>query len=133
MQKKSGAKSRPTMQKAVAIKMLGPTAEEAGRRIGCSGAAIRKWPEVLPARLVDRVIAAAVRAQFERTTVSALTGRVTLPPELFAYLWHETLMARAERARKFDAEALARRIAAHREARLASKQRTQARQAAQPG
>lgn len=115
------------MLKSIAIKMLGATTDEAGRRVGCSGAAIRKWPDELPPRLVDRVIAAAVRAQFERTTVSALTGRITLPPELFAYLWHETLMARAERARKFDAEALARRIAEHREAKLA-KQRPQARQ-----
>src|SRR6185436_8878458 len=94
--KNFGAYFQPTMLKSIAIKMLGATTDEAGRRVGCSGAAIRKWPDELPPRLVDRVIAAAVRAQFERTTVSALTGRITLPPELFAYLWHETLMARAE-------------------------------------
>ena len=121
------------MQKSIAIKLLGPTTDEAGHRVGCSGAAIRKWPEVLPQRLVDRVIAASVRAQFERVKVSELTGRITLDPELFAYLWHEELMTRAERARKFNAEALARRISDHREAKLAAKQRTQEQRAGSNG
>ena len=119
------------MKKSIAIKLLGPTTDEAGRRVGCSAQAIRKWPDELPPRLVDRVIAASVRAQFERTPVSSMTGRITLDPDLFAYLWHEELMARAEKARRFDAAALARRIAAHREASQAAKQRPQARQ--QPG
>jgi hypothetical protein len=114
------------MKKSTAIKLLGSTTDEAGRRIGCSGAAVRKWPAELPPRLVDRVIAASVRAQFDRGPVSAMTGRITLAPDLFAYLWHEAVMARAERARKLDADALARRIAEHREAKAARQRKPEA-------
>ena len=121
------------MKKSIAIAMLGPTTDEAGRRIGCSGAAVRKWPDELPPRLVDRVIAASVRAQFDRGPISGITGRVTLHPDLFAYLWHEALMLRAEKARKFDADALARKIAEHREAKAAKQRPVQDRQTSTAG
>ena len=51
------------MNKADAIRLLGGTVAEAARRIGVTGSAISQWPEVLPPRLVDRVVAAIARTQ----------------------------------------------------------------------
>jgi len=75
------------MKKITALTLLGGNTVRVGARIGCTGAAIRKWPEDLPARLVDRVIAAIVRDLVQE---QALMGRkpqhITLPPALLSYL-----------------------------------------------
>lgn len=49
------------MQKLRAIEILGGTVAKAADAIGINSQAISQWPEVLPARLADRVIAACVR------------------------------------------------------------------------
>lgn len=49
------------MQKTDAIKLLGGTVTQAADAIGINTQAISQWPDVLPPRLVDRVIAGCVR------------------------------------------------------------------------
>lgn len=48
------------MDKARAIQNLGGTVE-AAKKCGCSHQAISKWPDELPRRIADRVIAAIAR------------------------------------------------------------------------
>lgn len=55
------------MRKDKAIELLGGTAS-AAREIGVSYQAVDKWPEILPARIADRVL--------------AVLARKHLPPEL---------------------------------------------------
>jgi len=49
------------MHKSKAIELLGGTTASAAAAIGISYQAVDKWPELLPQRLVDRVIAALVK------------------------------------------------------------------------
>lgn len=56
------------MLKTKAIELLGGTVSSAADAIGVTYQAVDKWPDVLPARLVDRVQAALARKH--------------LPPEL---------------------------------------------------
>lgn len=51
------------MNKAEAIRLLGGTPSAAARSIGISSAAISLWPDELPPRIADRVLAALWRAQ----------------------------------------------------------------------
>lgn len=60
------------MLKAKAIELLGGTTASAAKEIGVSYQAIDKWPDELPPRLADRVLAAVARRH--------------LPPELRAEL-----------------------------------------------
>jgi len=57
------------MDKTSAIKVLGGTATSAASAIGITPQAFGQWPDVLPRRLEDRVIAAIARRR--------------LPPEAF--------------------------------------------------
>ena len=50
------------MQKSKAIDVLGGSVATAAELIGISSQAISQWPEDLPPRLADRVIAACIRA-----------------------------------------------------------------------
>jgi len=56
----------PGMQKNATIKFFGTQANLA-RLIGCSRWAIGKWPDPLPRRIADRVIAACVRKGIDPT------------------------------------------------------------------
>lgn len=49
------------MLKTKAIELLGGTVASAAKRIGIRYQAVDKWPEVLPDRIVDRVIAALAK------------------------------------------------------------------------
>lgn len=49
------------MKKTDAIQMLGGSTASAAKAIGVTYQAVDKWPEELPPRIEDRVIAAAVR------------------------------------------------------------------------
>ena len=49
------------MQKSKAIELLGGTVAAAAKEIGVSYQAIDKWPETLPARIEDRVLAVLAR------------------------------------------------------------------------
>jgi hypothetical protein len=50
-----------TMLKTKAIELLGGSAASAAEAIGVTYQAVVKWPDDLPARIVDRVIAALVK------------------------------------------------------------------------
>lgn len=51
------------MLKSKAIELLGGTVTSAADAVGISYQAVVKWPDVLPARIVDRVQAALWRMQ----------------------------------------------------------------------
>lgn len=50
-----------TMKKSRAIELLGGTVSAAAEAIGITPAAISQWPDELPRRIADRVIAALAR------------------------------------------------------------------------
>jgi len=50
-----------SMLKTKAIELLGGTAHSAADAIGVTYQAVVKWPDHLPPRLIDRVIAALVK------------------------------------------------------------------------
>lgn len=56
------------MHKQLAIKLLGGTTTSAADAVGVSASAVSQWPEELPSRIADRVLAALARKH--------------LPPEL---------------------------------------------------
>lgn len=70
------------MQKSDAIQVFGSVAHLA-RAIGVSHTAVQKWPDMLPRRLEDRVIAAAVREQSREKllAVMALMSPTPTVPE----------------------------------------------------
>jgi transcriptional repressor of cell division inhibition gene dicB len=49
------------MNKAEALRLLGGTLTAAAAEIGISPQAVNDWPEVLPPRIADRVLAALYR------------------------------------------------------------------------
>lgn len=49
------------MLKTTAIALLGGSIAAAAREIGVSYTAVSKWPDVLPARISDRVLAVQAR------------------------------------------------------------------------
>lgn len=49
------------MLKVKAIKLLGGDSHKAAAAVGVTYQAVEKWPDVLPPRIVDRVIAALVK------------------------------------------------------------------------
>ncbi|WP_257624517.1 hypothetical protein [Variovorax boronicumulans] len=49
------------MQKSKAIEVLGGSIASAAEALGITYQAVDKWPEMLPGRIDDRVIAALVR------------------------------------------------------------------------
>lgn len=56
------------MQKSMAIRLLGGTITQAADAVGVSASAVSQWPDELPSRIADRVLAALARKH--------------LPPEL---------------------------------------------------
>lgn len=52
------------MHKSKAIELLGGTITSAAKEIGVTYQAIDKWPDELPPRLADRVLAAVARKRF---------------------------------------------------------------------
>jgi len=52
------------MLKTKAIELLGGTVSTAAKEIGISYQAVEKWPDMLPDRIADRVIAAVARKRF---------------------------------------------------------------------
>ena len=55
-----------TLTKTKALELLGGTTKSAAQAIGCTVQAVNKWPDVLSARIADRVIAAQTRLQKPR-------------------------------------------------------------------
>jgi len=52
------------MLKSKAIELLGGTTAAAADAVGISYQAVDKWPDVLPPRIADRVLAALARKRF---------------------------------------------------------------------
>lgn len=61
------------MNKAQAIQQLGGSIPAAAKAIGVSYQAVNQWPDVLPARIVDRVQAALWRMQQATPAVDPAT------------------------------------------------------------
>lgn len=53
------------MLKTKAIELLGGTVPDAAAAIGITYQAVEKWPDVLPARIADRVVAAIARKHLD--------------------------------------------------------------------
>lgn len=70
------------MLKAKAIELLGGSTASAAREIGISFQAVDKWPDELPARIADRVL--------------AVLARKHLPPAVLAKLLAEDQPAQPE-------------------------------------
>jgi len=54
------------MLKTKAIELLGGAISTAAKEIGISYQAVEKWPDVLPDRIADRVIAAIARKRYAK-------------------------------------------------------------------
>lgn len=54
----------PVMRKSQATRLLGGSTTSAAEAIGITPQAYGQWPDLLPQRLVDRVIAALARQAF---------------------------------------------------------------------
>jgi hypothetical protein len=59
------------MEKAKAIELLGGTVTSAAIEIGVTPSAIAQWPEQLPSRLSDRVLAALARKHLAPELIGA--------------------------------------------------------------
>ena len=59
------------MKKEQAIALLGGSVVKAAEAIRIKPQAVSQWPDVLPARLIDRVQAALYRQQIEKSPASA--------------------------------------------------------------
>lgn len=63
------------MKKKLAIDLCGGTVQLAAEKVGVTYQAVNKWPDELPPRIADRVIAALVR-EGKDVPVELLTARV---------------------------------------------------------
>lgn len=59
------------MDKSKAIELLGGTPTAAAEAIGVTASAISQWPQVLPPRLADRVLAAIARKHLAPELIGA--------------------------------------------------------------
>ena len=57
------------MDKTKAIEVLGGSVAEAAKAIGVSYQAVEKWPDTLPPRIADRVVAAIARRHLSPTVL----------------------------------------------------------------
>ena len=62
------------MDKSEAIRLLGGSIPAAAKEVGASYQAVRKWPEVLPPRIADRVLAALYRRAHQQPEANAATA-----------------------------------------------------------
>lgn len=64
------------MKKQTALQLLGGTEASAARVLGCSRQNVNKWPDDLPRRIADRVIAARVRLEWTESLQHVPQGQV---------------------------------------------------------
>lgn len=55
------------MKKQTAYALLGGTPTTIARHVGCTASAVKQWPDPLPRRIADRVLAARVRMEWAIT------------------------------------------------------------------
>ena len=63
------------MKKARALELLGGTVATAAEAIGISSAAISQWPDELPPRLEDRVLAVLARKHLPAEVLKAVASQ----------------------------------------------------------
>jgi hypothetical protein len=68
------------MKKQTALQLLGGTELSAAQALGCSRQNVNRWPDDLPRRIADRVIAARVRKEWS----DSLQGGTVNVPALIA-------------------------------------------------
>jgi hypothetical protein len=73
-----------TMRKARAIELLGGSAAAAADAIGITYQAVDKWPDPLPARIADRVLAALARKHLPAHLIGEQTDAVVVAARSFA-------------------------------------------------
>lgn len=59
------------MLKSKAIELLGGSVTAAAEAVGISPSAVTQWPEVLPSRIADRVLAALAKKHLPKLIASA--------------------------------------------------------------
>jgi hypothetical protein len=69
------------MKKAHAIKLLGGTPGAVAAAIGVSSSAVSQWPDDLPARISDRVLAALARKHLPSELIGTDTPTKPQPEE----------------------------------------------------
>ncbi len=62
------------MRKAKAIELLGGTTAAAAEAVGVTYQAVDKWPEELPGRIADRVLAALARRHLPKKVLDQLAA-----------------------------------------------------------
>lgn len=60
------------MLKTRAIELLGGTVSEAAKQVGVTYQAVVKWPDVLPPRIADRVLAALARKHLSKSLLKSV-------------------------------------------------------------
>ncbi len=66
------------MLKSKAIELLGGTPAEAARQVGVTTQAISQWPDELPDRIADRVLAALARRHLPPEMIGTEAGDANL-------------------------------------------------------
>lgn len=67
------------MLKAKAIELLGGTVASAAEEVGVSYQAVDKWPDELPQRIADRVLAALARKHLPKKVLAEVLGPAPAP------------------------------------------------------
>ena len=67
------------MLKTRAIELLGGTVTEAAKQIGVTYQAVVKWPDVLPPRIADRVLAALARKHLSKSLLKSVDEAPAVP------------------------------------------------------
>ncbi len=62
------------MQKTKAIQLLGGNTGAAAAAVGCSYQAVNKWPDELPPRIADRVLAVLARKHLPQALLDDLVA-----------------------------------------------------------
>lgn len=67
------------MLKSKAIELLGGTPKAAADAVGVSPSAVSQWPDELPIRIADRVLAALARKHLPPELIGAATSASSVP------------------------------------------------------
>jgi hypothetical protein len=68
------------MRKQTAYELLGGTTETVARSTDCTRQAVEKWPDPLPRRIADRVLAARLRLEWRIAREKAAPAPLSVPP-----------------------------------------------------
>lgn len=63
------------MKKETALSLLGGSFASVARQVKCTPQSVREWPDPLPRRIADRVLAARVRLEWQVAMEQAPPGQ----------------------------------------------------------